>query len=330
MKAIFSRAAVCLLGVFSLCVPSRLPAQESRSKQAGNVTIVGSGPYKAVMEMDPTLPAHTVYRPDDLSALKGTSLPIVLWGNGACANSGNLFAPFLTEISSYGYLVIALGPITELNAAGFPQFPGAPPIPPGANAGQLPAGLPANLPPPATHPSQLIEAMNWALAENQRAESKYYQRLNVRKIAVMGQSCGGVQALEVAADPRITTAVIWNSGLFPKPTAMGGGKVMSKDDLKSLHAPVAYISGDAQDIAFVNAEDDFEHISLIPILRAYERGIGHGGTYRDPNGGEFSGVAIAWLNWQLKSDERAGLMFKGPNCGLCVDPRWVVRKKNID
>ena len=326
MKTIFLRALVCLSCVFSLGMVTPGSAQEANARSVGTQPIVGSGPYKAIMEMDPGLPGHTIYRPDDLSAVNGTSLPIVLWGNGACANTGNLFASFLTEISSYGYLVIALGPIGEVNIGAAPQAPPVPPRPPGSN----PTELPPNLPPPATHPAQLIEAMNWALAENQRAESKYYRRLDSRKIAVMGQSCGGVQALEVAVDPRITTAVIWNSGLFPKPTAMGGGKVMSKDDLKSLHVPVAYISGDAQDIAFVNAEDDFEHISSIPIFRAYERGVGHGGTYRQPNGGEFGGVAVAWLNWQLNSDLRASLIFKGPNCGLCVNPRWVVRKKNMD
>lgn len=327
MKTIISCAAICILGVFCFGImPGALRAQGSGSRPPGVPPSVGSGPFKAVMEMDPGLSDHTIYRPDDLSASKATSLPIVLWGNGACANSGNFFAPFLTEISSYGYLVIALGPITELNAAGFPQSPVAPPRPPGSD----PSQPPANLPPPATHPAQLIEAMNWALAENQRPASKYYQRLDSRKIAVMGQSCGGVQALEVAADPRITTAVIWNSGLFPKPTAMGGGKVMSKDDLKALHVPVAYLSGDSQDIAFVNAEDDFEHITSLPIFRGYERGIGHGGTYRESNGGEFGGVAVAWLNWQLKNDQRAGLMFKGADCGLCVNPRWVVQTKNIN
>src|SRR5271169_527705 len=69
----------------------------------------GSGPYKAVMEMDAGLPEHTVYRPENLSALNGATLPVVVWGNGACVNAGNAFSSFLTDISSYGYLVIALG-----------------------------------------------------------------------------------------------------------------------------------------------------------------------------------------------------------------------------
>jgi hypothetical protein len=327
MKTIFSRTVVGLLCLFGFCmVQTASAAQEPDGRSPGAGPTVGSGPYRAIMEMDPGLPGHTIYRPDDLSALDGTSLPIVVWGNGACANAGNFFAPFLTEISSYGYLVIALGPIVQLNAAGFPRGPAAPPRPQGSD----PTQPPPNLPPPATHSLQLVEAVNWAIAENQRAESKYYQRLDGKKIAVMGQSCGGVQAIEVAADPRITTAMIWNSGLFPKPTEMAGGKSMTKDDLKSLHTPVAYISGDAQDIAFANAEDDFERIASVPIFRGYEKGVTHGGTYRQPNGGEFSGVAVAWLNWQLKGDQRAGLMFKGANCGLCVNPRWVVRKKKID
>ena len=329
MKTTHSCAMVGFLCLFGWMVQGLSAAQETggRPPDAGPAAAaVGSGPYKVVMEMDPSLPGHTIYRPEDLSGLNGTSLPIVAWGNGACANAGNFFAPFLTEIASYGYIVIALGPIVQLNAAGFPQGSSVQARPQGSD----PAQPPSNLPPPATHSVQLIEAINWALAENQRAGSKYFQRLDGKKIGVMGQSCGGVQAIEVAADPRITTVMVWNSGLFPKPTEMAGGKSMSKDDLKSLHTPVAYISGDAQDIAFVNAEDDFERITSVPILRGYERGVGHGGTYRQPYGGEFSGVAVAWLNWQLKGDQRASLVFKGANCGLCVNPRWVVRKKNID
>src|ERR1022692_1837294 len=61
----------------------------------------GSGPYKAMMEMDASLPDHTVYRPENMSALNGVTLPLVVWGNGACANAGNSFSNFLTDISSY-------------------------------------------------------------------------------------------------------------------------------------------------------------------------------------------------------------------------------------
>ncbi len=290
----------------------------------------GSGPYKAVMEMDSGLPDHTLYRPEDMSALSGATLPLVIWGNGACANAGNSFSNFLTDISSYGFFAIALGPIVERNAAGLAAPAAAPPAarPPI----QQPADttqLPRNLPPAAAHPSQMIDAIKWATAENERAGSKYYKHLNVGKIAVMGQSCGGVQAIEIAADPRVTTAMVWNSGLFAQPSDMGGGKTLSKKDLESIHVPMAYISGDSTDIAHNNANADFEYLKSIPVFRAWERGVGHGGTYNQPNGGEFAGIGAAWLSWQLKGDQKAGLMFRGPECGLCVNPKWVVQTKNL-
>jgi hypothetical protein len=288
----------------------------------------GSGPYKAVMEMDTGLPDHTIYRPEDMSALGGITLPLVIWGNGACVNAGNSFSNFLTDISSYGFVAIALGPIVERNAAS--------PAPPAAPAAQAPIQQPAdttqpprNLPPAATHPSQMIEAIKWATAENDRADSKYYKRLNTGKIAVMGQSCGGVQAIEVAAEPRVTTAMVWNSGLFAQPSNMGGGKTLGKKDLESIHVPMAYISGDSSDIAFNNANADFEYIKSIPVFRAWERGVGHGGTYNQPNGGEFAGIGVAWLSWQLKGDQKAARMFRGAECGLCVNPKWVVQTKNF-
>ena len=175
----------------------------------------------------------------------------------------------------------------------------------------------------------MLDAIKWAAAENDHAGSQYYKHLNPGKIAVMGQSCGGVQAIEVAADKRVTTAVIWNSGLFAQPSDMGGGKTLSKKDLESIHVPMAYISGDSTDIAHNNANADFEYIKSVPAFRAWERGVGHGGTYNQPNGGEFAGIAVAWLNWQLKGDQRAALLFRGPDCGLCSNPKWVVQTKNL-
>jgi len=292
---------------------------------------MGSGPYKAVMEMDAGLPDHTIYRPENLAGLNGANLPVVIWGNGACANAGNAFGNFLTDISSYGYLVIALGPIVERDAnAPGQNVPGAAPAPqPRIEQQADTTAVPRNLPPAATHPSQMFDAIKWAAAENARADSKYFKHLNTGKLAVMGQSCGGVQAIEVAADNRVTTAMIWNSGLFAQPTNMGGGKTLSKSDLALIHVPMAYISGDDTDIAFNNANADFDYLTTLPAFRAWERGVGHGGTYNQPNGGEFSGIAVAWLNWQLKGDLRAAGMFRGPDCGLCVNPKWVVRTKNL-
>lgn len=324
-------AATALIAAIGLCAqavgadPMPRHTRSAAGAQSGAAprrvspsTPLGSGPFKAIMAEAASLPAHTIYRPKDLAALGDRKLPIVAWGNGGCVDNGSSFRWFLTEIASYGFLVIANGPI-----GADPMIPRIP-LPP------LHMPAPGSLPPPATHTSQLLEAIGWARAENRRASSPLHDRIAPDEIAVMGQSCGGVQAIEAARDPRVRTAMIWNSGLLPAPTAMGGGKTMDKSDLAALHIPVAYISGDAQDIAFENANDDFARLSRIPVFRGYERGVSHMGTYWEPNGGEFSGVAVAWLLWQLRGDQRAGRMFEGRDCGLCVDPRWVVKKKHIE
>jgi dienelactone hydrolase len=286
-------------------------------------TPLGSGPYRAVMEVDPGLPSHTLYHPADLAA--AGRLPVVVWGNGACANGGDRFRWFLSDIASYGYLVMAVGPIRHQDTWP-PQLMN--PIAAGASPA-LPKGAAPQLSTPVTHSAQLLDALHWAVAENERQGSRFYHRLDTKAVAAMGQSCGGAQALEASADPGIRTTVLWNSGLFAGVTTMAGGAPLTKADLKKLHGPIAYISGDDEDLAFANANDDFERIDQVPVFRAYGRGVVHEGTYSERNGGEFAGIAVAWLNWQLKGDHRAAHLFVGPTCGLCVNPHWVVRSKHL-
>jgi len=287
-------------------------------------TPLGSGPFHAVMESDASLPTHTLYHPADLGA--AGRLPVVLWGNGACANSGDRFRWFLSDIASYGYLVIAIGPIRN-SAFWPPQVMIA--LPPGATP-VIPKGTNPQVSTPQTHSAQLLDALHWAVAENEKPGSRFYHRLDTRAVAAMGQSCGGAQALEASADPAIRTTVMWNSGLFPGVTTMAGGAPLTKANLKNLHGPIAYISGDAEDLAFANANDDFEHIDQVPVFRAYERGAVHEGTYSERNGGEFAGIAVGWLNWQLKKDRNAARLFVGKDCGLCVNPQWVVHSKHLE
>jgi len=281
----------------------------------------GTGSLPAVMEQDPGLPTHTVYRPKDLAAFRGEKLPIVAWGNGACVNNGAAYRNYLTEIASHGFLVIAIGP---------PRAPsvgrqGGAPAAPGAGRQGVPAG-------PTTKSTQLIDAINWAIAENGRSESRYYQKIDTTKVAVMGHSCGGIQALAVAEDPRIKLIGNWSGGLFTTPPNGAGGLVenVPKEQLQKLHSPIFYISGDSTDIAFENVNDDIRRITKVPAFRAYKDGVGHGGTYNQPDGGEFGKVAVALLQWQLKGDREAGKILVGPNCGLCQDPKWHVQKKGID
>ncbi|MDH7600322.1 MAG: hypothetical protein QHH07_11920 [Sedimentisphaerales bacterium] len=264
----------------------------------------GTGPYKAVMVSDSTLQTHTIFRPKDLSVFgQKNKLPIIAWGNGACANSPQGHINFLSAVASHGFLVIAIGPMPSEGQPGGGRGP--------------------------TQSSMLIDAINWAIAQNQDRTSQYYNKLDTKKIAVAGMSCGGLQALEVGPDPRITTVMVCNSGILGNPGGrIGGMPSLTKDHLAKLHSPVIYILGGQRDIAYNNGMDDFRRINHVPVLVA-NLDVGHGGTYTQPHGGEFAKVATAWFKWQLKDDQKAADMFVGEPCGLAKMDRWEVEKKNI-
>jgi dienelactone hydrolase len=284
----------------------------------------GTGKYPALKEMVPSLPAHVIYRPSDLSKLGHEKLGVLAWGNGGCAADGAGARFHLSEIASHGYLAIASGTILS--------GPGAPPRaePPMAAPGTPGPGEPGfKIPPPATKASSLTEAIDWALAENKRQGSAYFGRINPKWIAVSGWSCGGLQALDVAGDPRVHTVIIHNSGLFAKGTAPIPGMDVGKEPLKNLHTPVLYVLGGPTDIAYANGMDDFKQINNVPVMVVNED-TGHGGTFLKPNGGPAASVAVSWLDWQLKADPTAAKRFKGKDCGLCQDPSWKVERKKID
>jgi hypothetical protein len=262
----------------------------------------GTGPHKALMLSENSLPTHTVFRPRDLSAFgEKNKLPIIAWGNGACANSPWEHVNFLSEVSSHGFLVVAIGPMPQ--------------------EGERGRGRSAS--------TQLTDAINWAIAQNNDKASPYFNKIDVSKIAVSGMSCGGLQTLEVAPDPRVTTVVICNSGILATPgSGVAGMPGLTKDHLSKLHTPTLYILGGEKDIAYNNGMDDFKRINHVPVFVA-NMDVGHGGTYGQPHGGEFAKVATAWYKWQLKGDKEAGKTFTGGQPGLAKSSDWKVEKKNM-
>ena len=174
-----------------------------------------------------------------------------------------------------------------------------------------------------------MEAINWAIAQNGDKSSQYYHKLDPTKIAASGMSCGGLQALEVAPDPRITTVMVCNSGILGNPGGgMGGMPRLTKDHLIKLHTPTIYLLGGEKDIAYNNGMDDFRRINHVPVFVA-NLNVGHGGTYSRPHGGDFAIVATAWFQWQLKGDRQAAKMFGGEPSGVAKREGWKVEKKLI-
>lgn len=290
----------CLLLVLSIAAPSFSQEAASRVIEKG-----GTGKHSAIMMTDTSLPTHTLFRPHNIDAFNAKkSLPLIVWGNGACFDSPWEHVNFLNEIASHGFMVTAIGTM------------------PKETGEQVKA---------RSTSSKLKDAIDWAIAQNSDAKSTYFKKINTRKIAVAGMSCGGLQALEVAGDPRISTLVVANSGIFIDPirgNAMPMMPQLDKTHLTKIHTPTLYLLGGPSDIAYKNGMDDVANINHVPVFVA-NLDVGHGGTYGQPYGGDFAKVATAWFKWQLKGDKKAGQLFTGNPPGLSKFAGWSFDKKNM-
>lgn len=279
---------------------SSAPAPDETSRRV-MVEDGGTGAYRAIMYTDDSLPTHTLFRPDDLEPFgESHKLPIIAWGNGACANSPWEHVNFLSEVASHGFLVVAIGPMPQEGERGMGR----------------------------STSSQLLDAIDWAISQNKDQRSPLYNKIDTSKIAVSGMSCGGLQTLEFAPDPRITTALVCNSGIIGDGGGMPGMPGLTKEHLAKLHSPTLYLLGGETDIAYKNGMDDYRRINHVPVFVA-NMDVGHGGTYGQPHGGEFARVATAWVKWQLKGDGEAGKMFTGDTPQLSLSTLWKTDKKNL-
>jgi dienelactone hydrolase len=267
----------------------------------------GSGPEAAVIHGAASLPTHTLYRPAELTG----RYPVVLWGNGSCVDSNFGYREFLAELASHGFIVAAIGPWRTTPA---PRQ-------------QRPAD-PAEWPAFETSWTQFFDGLDWLAAENTRAGSVFEGHVDTSKVAVMGHSCGGLQTIRASTDPRVSTAVVLNSGMMPTDDDQYMLRhELQRSILKEMHAPIAWFIGGESDIAYANAELDWQDVQALslPAVNA-NLPVGHGATYHQPNGGPFAAAPLAWLKWQLKDDAAARAMFVGENCGFCSNTEWQLRR----
>lgn len=285
---------------FSIATPAFAEDTNSRIVEGG-----GTGKFPAIMKSEDSLQTHTIFRPQDIQHFNGKkNLPIVVWGNGACFDSPFEHVNFLNEIASQGFMVIAIGTMPRASGEQNKE---------------------------RSTSAKLTAAIDWAFAQNTNKNSVYFKKLNTNKIALAGMSCGGLQALEVAGDPRITTLIVANSGIFIEPlrgNAMPMMPQLDKTHLKKIHTPTLYLLGGPSDIAYNNGMNDVEQLNHVPVFVG-NLDVGHGGTYGQPFGGDFAKVATAWFNWQLKGDKKAAKLFIGDKPGLSKFPGWTFAKKNM-
>ena len=290
---------------------------------------LGSGPYKATMVAEAALPEHLVYAPADLAPLAAKKLPVVIWGNGSCLYAGNRYRQFLTEIASHGYLVITGGPMGDVEQEVGPQSnpvtraqgaADARPPQPQANAANA-QGAPAKR---VTVPL-LKQAVDWAVKQN--SEGRFQNKLDLGHIVVMGHSCGGGLAVQLATeDTRLNGLGIWFSG-----AGLAGARGNDAASLTKIKGPILIITGDEKnDIAYGSGKTTFETIAHTPIFYGWQDELQHIGNFGAKNAGDMGMIAWNWLEWTTRNDTNAARMFKGAGCTLCKDASWHIQKKKVD
>jgi len=195
-------------------------------------------------------------------------MPVFIWANGACSLDSLGARNFLTQIASYGYLVISQG------------RPG--------QGGQSSVQL-------------MNEAVTWAA---NGAGGLY----NVRKDKIMtaGYSCGGAETWGFINDNRVATIGILNSGgtslanTIRKPmfVALGGPSDVAYNNVSSLllrNGKVGLISS--------QGESDYRNLpSGTASWKGNLNSVGHGGTYYQYNGGLYAKAIVKWLGLVLRGD----------------------------
>ena len=322
----------------------------------------GTGPFKSEVVGDASCPGFTVYRPQNLKEVvaKQGALPVIVYANGACFNHNVEMRLLLSEVASYGYVAAAIGPYDEADVmaqwrgvlkSAYPETKGEvimangekilPLTPEEIKARQEEAAKQRELaaknakkakknkkqpevPQFRTYPKMLLEVLDWLTDQNATPGSEYYHCLNLDHVAAMGQSCGGAQVLGVAHDPRIKTCVMLNSGI-------GDMEMMgtTKESLKNLHTPMFYMIGGPGDIAYGNAQKDYDRIAdNIPVVMLNSKD-GHSGTYYEKYGGNYAKAVVKWLDWQLKGKVGQSALFLDDDYLKMKFPEWQGVRKNF-
>ncbi|PIG84623.1 hypothetical protein AARAC_002018 [Aspergillus arachidicola] len=203
-------STVSSLLIVGLPLVSSLPAISSAS--FGDIESPGTGPYPASWFTDPSLSNHTIYSP--VSVPSGVSLPVLVWAEGGCENNGTKFAPFLTNIASYGFLVLASGPP---NGSG------------------------------STTAQFMEDAIEWIT--RRAGTGGRYASVDASLIAAAGQSCGGLETYRMRNNDQVSILGIFNSGFLGNATfiaSVGGQATEPPTSIKEVHKPVFYFLGGLQ------------------------------------------------------------------------------------
>jgi hypothetical protein len=258
-------------------------------------------PVAVTREAANGLPTHTVFRPADLSVYEDNELPVVIWTNGACRPSHYGYIGYLSGLAQGGYIVVAFGGINETDTVGQTE-----------------------------QPQRSLAVMDWL--QSDQAQRQFKGKLDSTRIATSGTSCGGLEALLAAADPRVDAVLALNTGFFESTDRLRS----SLADIDNVSVPIFLIYGGPDDIAAPNAIANYER-SYAPFVLVSANGAGHNGlTFGIWEGDSDMGILIesinigtTWLDYALKGDHDAGQKLLAEDCYYCQMDIFEVKSKGF-
>lgn len=237
----------------------------------------------------------TVFRPSHPRAV-GRPLPVLAFGNGACAHTNNSeVTRILAFLASKGFVVVDTGSVDG-----------------------SPNGVPSGYP----IPSLLTDAITWAEREQDRSGAPLRRRLDLTRVATAGHSCGGLEAMVAAQDRRVSGVVSLNSGFFAD-----GAFGYPRSEVGKLHTPALFMDGGSADVAYANNQATYD-LATVPAVLARHPQAGHTGFITGSQVTDGMTTVVQFLDMVLTGNETARAYILSPS-GLAAKAPWAVATKNF-
>jgi len=268
------------------------------------------------------LSQHTVYMPKTTG-----KVPVMVWSSGGCIrDGGRQHAPALREAAAHGIMIITMGNLGagggfggKMGGGGFGKMGGGKGLGKGRLGGiarrQLGKGGKGGMGGMGSDTKLLTEALSWV--EKNAGQGKY-ANVDKTRVAVAGQSCGGIESYNVAKNPLVKVIGIFNSGTFS-----------TSPIVTSLRKPVFYFLGGSSDIAYKNGERDFTELPKSTPTWKGNLPVGHMATYMQAKGGKFGTAMWKWLDWTLRGNANSGAFFTGDGPGSAKADGWSVERRAL-
>lgn len=212
---------------------------------------------------------YTLYYPKNM--VEGQLYPVLSWANGTCAKT-NGYDALLTHVASHGFIVIA----ANSRYTGSGEFQ--------------------------------LRGLDYIEAENARADSPLFKRVDLTKVGVFGHSQGGGSTGAASGDPRVKTSVLMNGG--------SGNK---------LHAPGLFLTGDG-DLNPTGVRSSYDAVSGPSAFGSLNMSD-HITLMKESM--RIAPEVTAWFRYTLLDDAEAKKWYVGTDCLLCKDSEWVYAQKNL-